>query len=117
MEVHRRAECIVLVEVEAERSVVIDVDGRRVDFIAAHQYRLLAEGEGPLGACLPLQPEEVGGAEGVVVVDLAVEALAHAEGQPVGQLPEYMQVEVFTLEVGVIHPVLRLLVEGGAGVE
>ena len=56
-------------------------------------------------------------AEGVVVVDLAVEALPDEESQIGGQPACQAQIEVFSLEVRIIDAVFQLLVKGRAGLD
>ena len=87
----------------------------RVDFVAADEDGLLAGREGPVRGGLPFEPQEVCGIEGVLLVNLLVQPLAHAESQVVRELPLDVQVQVVALEMGVIDPVRRLSVEKSRG--
>ena len=113
----RGAEGVILVQAAAEGSVVINVDRCRVDFVTADEDGLLAGREGPLGRRLPFQPQEIGGVEGILLIDLLIQPLPDPEGQIVSELAFDVQIQVVPLEMGVIHTVGRLLVESGACVD
>ena len=115
--VHGCAEGIILVQMVEECTVIINLDGRRIELVASHEYALLAERERPLGARLPVDPEEVGGIERILFVDLLVHPLAYAETDIVRQMTFHVDVEVISLEMRVVNAVLRLLVERGAGID
>ena len=110
------AKGIILIQTAGEGSVIIYVNGRGIHFVAAHQDGLLAGGKGPFGVDLPFEPEEVRGVEGVLLVYLLVEALADAEAEIVREMTHNVQVEIISLEVGIVFAGADFLVEGGAGV-
>ena len=112
----RDAKCIVLVHVGDKGAVVVDVDGRGVNFVASQEDGLLAGRDGPVGIDLPLEPQEIRGVEGVLLVNLLVEPLPYADGEVVRDVAHDVEIEVISLEMGVVLAAPYFLVECGAGV-
>ena len=112
----RYPESVILIQVVGKSSVIINVNGRGVNLVAADENGLFARRDGPLGVDLPFEPEEIRGVERVALVYLLVEPLPDAQADVVSQVAENMQIEVVSLEVRSVLAGPHFLMESGAGV-
>ena len=81
-----------------ELAAEVEIDGRAVVLVAADVDHLLAGRQGPLLRRLIVEVEPVGGIEETGIERRLVQALAIAVGQPLGDLPVHLHVEIAAAE-------------------
>ena len=107
-----------LVDAVAEFAVEVDVDGHCVVFVAADQDGVLTHLEAPAVGCLPVDVEEVGGVEDVVLVEyLLVEPLPQAVVDAVVDVAPNIQIEMVGQELRAHMPVLGLQMEDATRID